>query len=368
MISIIGAGPCGSHAAYLLAKAGLEVSVFEEHKNIGEPVQCTGITTPALGKIIDLKRDFVANTINKTRIYAPNKEFIEIKIRENTILNRKSFDAHLAKKAKKQGARLFLKHKFLSFKRKRENIIIKVKDNKNRVKQVKANILIGADGPLSSVAKSAGMFRERRFFIGLQSVIEEANNNIVEFYPLRQGMAWVVPESKGMVRAGIAVKENMRNNYTHFMKNRFGRHYRKSVKSQQAGLIPIYNPRLATQKQSIFLVGDAATQVKATSLGGIVPGLMAAQALAKSIIRYESYERNWKRTIGRELWLHLKIRNILDNFSDGDYNKLIKLCNNKKIKNILGKYDREYPSKILFRMLLAEPRLMYFGKYFHKLF
>ncbi|MEM4264021.1 MAG: NAD(P)-binding protein, partial [Candidatus Woesearchaeota archaeon] len=43
MISIIGAGPVGSFAAYLLAKAGFEVSIFEEHEKIGLPVQCTGL-------------------------------------------------------------------------------------------------------------------------------------------------------------------------------------------------------------------------------------------------------------------------------------------------------------------------------------
>lgn len=366
-VTIVGAGPCGSHTAYLLAKAGFKVRIFEEHKQIGEPVQCTGIVTSALGKIIKLKKDFVINTVNTTRIYAPNNDFIEIKLRENIILDRKRFDVYLAEKARKAGTRFFLNHKFLSFKKSEENTIIKIKDNKNRIKKVKTKILIGADGPLSSVAKSSGIFGQRKFFIGLQNVIKEKNNNIVEFYPLKQGIAWVVPENKRLVRAGIAVKENISNHYNHFIRKRFDKDYKNKVVSQQAGLIPIYNPRLVTQKQNIFLVGDAATQVKATTLGGIVPGLMAAEALAKSIINYESYERNWKK-LGKELLLNLMIRKVLDGFSDKDYNRLINICKNKKIKKILGSYDRDFPSKFVLKMILAEPRLIYFGKYFYRLF
>jgi len=200
------------------------------------------------------------------------------------------------------------------------------------------------------------------------SILKEDNNNIVEFYPLKQGIAWVVPENKKMVRVGIAVKENISNNYNHFIIKRFGKDYRNRIESQQAGLIPIYNPNLTTQKQNIFLVGDAATQVKATTLGGIVPGLMASKALTKSIKNYGSYERNWKKAIGKELWLHLTIRKVLDGFSKKDYNKLINICKNKKIKNLLKKYDRDFPSKFLLKMVLTEPRMIYFGKYFYRLF
>ncbi len=369
MISVIGAGPCGNYSAYLLARAGFEVSVFEEHKSIGEPVQCTGIATGILERLIEVKKEFVVNRINTARIYAPNNEFVEIKLKDNIIIDRKRFDAYLAEKAEDAGASFLMNHRFVSFKKRDEHIIVNIKDNKsNMIKENKTTILIGADGPLSSVAKSAGMFGERRFFIGLQNVIEEKNNNVVEFYPLKRGIAWVVPENHERVRVGVAVRENIRNSYACFVKKRFGEDYKKRVVSQQSGLIPLYNPQLETQKQNIFLVGDAATQVKATSLGGIIPGMTASRALAKSIINYESYEMNWKKTIGKELWLHLKIRNILDSFSKNDYNQLVRLCDNKKIKNILEKHDREYPSKILVKMLLAEPRLIYFAKYFHRLF
>ena len=39
MITIIGGGPAGSYTGYLLAKKGFDVSIYEEHAEIGNPIQ-----------------------------------------------------------------------------------------------------------------------------------------------------------------------------------------------------------------------------------------------------------------------------------------------------------------------------------------
>ena len=69
-VIIIGAGPAGCYAAYLLAKKGRDVSIFEEHSKIGLPVQCTGITTAQLKNIIELDRKFIINKIDTARIFS----------------------------------------------------------------------------------------------------------------------------------------------------------------------------------------------------------------------------------------------------------------------------------------------------------
>ena len=56
MISIIGAGPAGLYTAYLLAKQGREVNVFEQDKEIGLPIQCTGIITSHLKRFTEIKK------------------------------------------------------------------------------------------------------------------------------------------------------------------------------------------------------------------------------------------------------------------------------------------------------------------------
>jgi len=357
MISIIGAGPAGNYLAYLLAKNNFDVCVFEEHKTIGLPVQCTGITTSYLGQLIELKKDFVINTINKARIFAPNNRFVDVRIDNNIILDRTKFDQYLMEKSKKAGAKFFLNHRFLGYK----NNIIKIQDiNANMIKDIETDYLIGADGPLSDVAKSTGLKGKRDFLIGIQARVKLNNSNVVEFYPFIKEYAWVVPESKNIVRIGLTTRKNPKKALNDFVRKRLKKY---DIIDMQAGLIPIYNPKLRTQKGNVFLVGDAATMVKATTGGGIIQGLIAAKALADSIINKKDYNKEWKKAIGRDLLMHLKMRKIMDKFSIKDWNYLIKLFNEEKPKKILENYDRDFPSKFLVKLALIEPRLLYFLKY-----
>jgi len=356
-ISIIGAGPAGNYLAYLLAKQGFYVSVFEEHRTVGRPVQCTGITTSYLGQLIELKKDFVINKVNKARIFAPDNNFIDVKLNDNIILDRARFDQYLMEKAENAGTKFFLNHRFLNYK----NSIIKIQDiNANMIKDIRTDYLIGADGPLSDVAKSAGLKAKKDFLVGIQARVRLNNQNIVEFYPFIKEYAWVVPESKDIVRIGIATRENPKKELDKFLIKRLKRY---DIIDMQAGLIPVYNPKIKTQKNNVFLVGDAAKMVKATTGGGIIQGLIAARTLADSIINKKSYHKEWKKAIGRDLLMHLKMRKIMDKFSMEDWNYLIKLFSKDKTKEILESNDRDFPSRFLVRLALTEPRLLYFLKY-----
>src|SRR3989344_6678185 len=113
MISIIGAGPSGNYLAYLLAKKNHTVHVFEDHKVIGSPIQCTGIITPELEKIIPIHKSFLTNTINQAKIYSPNGNSLHIHFaKEDIIVNRTKFDSHLAELAQKAGAYYHLGKRF----------------------------------------------------------------------------------------------------------------------------------------------------------------------------------------------------------------------------------------------------------------
>ena len=68
-VAIIGAGPAGNWLAYLLAKKGINCSVFEEHKKVGMPIQCTGIVTSAIGDIVPLKKSFIINHVKDAQIF-----------------------------------------------------------------------------------------------------------------------------------------------------------------------------------------------------------------------------------------------------------------------------------------------------------
>ena len=128
-ITVIGAGPAGSYTAYLLAKKGYNVSVYEKNPKIGPPVQCTGILSDYFLSIMPPKEEFLLNTVTTTRIYAPNGSYVNANIKKNYVVCRKKFDNYIADMAKKQGAIFHLNHSFKSFERKNNKIISEIKQD-----------------------------------------------------------------------------------------------------------------------------------------------------------------------------------------------------------------------------------------------
>ena len=104
-ITIIGAGPIGCYAGYLLAKSGHDVSIYERKKEIGLPIQCTGLLTSDLDDFGFDKRSFLVNTFSEIEVNSPKQQMV-FSGREYLIC-RKKFDNYLANLALKAGVKIF---------------------------------------------------------------------------------------------------------------------------------------------------------------------------------------------------------------------------------------------------------------------
>ena len=332
MIAIVGAGPAGSYLAYLLARQGKEVSLFEEHKSAGLPVQCTGIVTNSIEKFFKLKKSVIANQLRRVIVVSRDKK-ISIDVDE-IVMWRDKFDVFVSDMAQKEGAKIFLNHKFMGF-GEADSIMVKDKE-KNDIRQIKADAIVGADGPYSSVAKSAGMEPNRKNYIGIQAKVRlKMDSKAFETYfgsEFPNFFGWCVPESEDTARLGVGCLNDAKDHFYRFLEKRTGK---KEILCWESGLIPVYDPKKSIQKGNIYLIGDAAGQTKATTGGGIIPSLKSAQVLCDCIVNAKDYNKEYRRKYGRELSLHLKIREILNRFSDDDYGKLLGLMAQEKIKKIL---------------------------------
>ncbi len=364
-ISIIGGGPAGNYTAYLLAKKGHSVRVYEKDAQIGLPVQCTGILSDYFLTLMEPKQDFVENIIEKTRIYSPNGKHIELKIKKNYVICRKKFDNYLADLAKKAGAKYYLNHSFKSFEKGKEKnrLIVRLK-NKEKEIHSECDILIGADGPLSPVAKTTGMFDERQFFIGTQIETRLKKDNCVEFYPYLGCYAWIVPKNKETVRIGVVAYKKSPELFRKFASDKLGKIYVKKTFENQSGIIPVFNPKIKVQKDNIYLVGDAATFVKATSGGGINQSLKASRILADCIDKKKDYNKEWKKIMYRELLAHLIIHKMMLKFNEEDWNALIESFSSLKMKKILYSESRDRLLHMLFKIAIADPSLFRYVRYF----
>ena len=360
MITIVGAGPAGSYLAYLLAKKGKDACIIEEHNKVGSPVQCTGIVTASIEKFVNLPKEVIANKCSKVVVVSKNKR-IEAET-EEIVMWRNKFDEFLANMAVDAGAKLLTGCQFVSLEGKNK---IKIRDKKNNeIKNIEAEAVVGADGPSSAVAKAAGLSSNSKFYIGMQAKVKLKSGigafetHFGESFPNFFG--WVVPESEDTVRLGLGAFENAKGHFYRFLEKVTGN---KEILCWESGIIPLYNPKKIIQKDNIYLIGDAASQTKATTGGGIIPSLKAAQTLCDCIISNKSYNKEFKKQSGRELLLHLKIRNILNKFSDRDYDHLLKLMSQEKVKKILKKYDRDTPIPLVLNLLLKEPRFLLFSMF-----
>ena len=351
MISIIGAGPIGCYTAYLLAKAGKTVQIFEKNKKIGYPIRCTGLVTSKIEQLVYIPNSLIINKIKKVKVNSPSLSTIFKLKNPEFILNRAKFDQYLAKKAKNQGVDIHLNHKFLKMKGNR--LIIQTPRG---IKSFSSDIVIGADGPNSKIAKIINN-HQQQYNIGMQAKVKLKHPK--SFYEVFLGddkgnFAWIVPETNQVARVGILTKNNKQ--FKSFLKTQ-----NIQIIIYPSGPIPIYK-NLKLQKNNIYIVGDAAAQLKNTTGGGILMGLSSAKILTESILKKKNYTKLFNKYIRTHLIAHNWIYKFLKTFTDKDYDTLIDLCSQKKVKDIIEKTDREKPIKPLIQLILKEPRFLFFSK------
>ncbi|MEM4724219.1 MAG: hypothetical protein QXP01_04335 [Candidatus Hadarchaeum sp.] len=111
--------------------------------------------------------------------------------------------------------------------------------------------------------------------------------------------------------------------------------------------------------RNVYLIGDAAAQVKVTTVGGVVTGLRGAKALSEGLVKGRDYRREVRR-LKRELDLHLLLRHLLNRFNAEDYDELLALLS-ARLRNVLAERTRDELAETFLHLILAEPRLLRLG-------
>ena len=107
-IAVIGAGAVGLHSAIELLKGGWEVTVVEEHGEVGKPVQCAGLISRSGAEMLHLPtEECTVNEVKGAKLFAPNGEVIKIEKNKSVayVLDRAKLDRALYAEAKKHNAK-----------------------------------------------------------------------------------------------------------------------------------------------------------------------------------------------------------------------------------------------------------------------
>ena len=108
---VVGGGPAGSTFARVAAEGGLSVLLLEKDRDIGVPVRCgEAISDAGLRIFHEPNPRWIASTINRIKLVAPNETVVEFDLVETGyILDRRIFDYDLAQYAAQEGAQIVTK-------------------------------------------------------------------------------------------------------------------------------------------------------------------------------------------------------------------------------------------------------------------
>ncbi|MFX0020748.1 MAG: FAD-dependent monooxygenase [Candidatus Hermodarchaeota archaeon] len=363
-VCIIGGSIAGNYLCYLLSKINLKILVIEEHKDIGYPLQCAGIVSQKLRKLIELPKEIILNRVNTAKIISPSGEYIKLSGTERPyIINRIALDRLYYEKVKDlNNVSYYFEEKFKSFKYIIENgrILLLIETSKRKVK---SRLLVGCDGPLSTVGKILRV-RNKILYASQIRIKNKFDQDEAAMYfnpKWKELFGWIVPEGNNIFRIGLASSKQVNTNFKIFIKSL--RLDDSQVIDKQGGLIP-YGMMNKVAFDNILLLGDSACQVKATTGGGIILLLISAKYAANCIIKCfkndifskkyirKHYGKPCASIVGKELKIHYIIRSFLENLTDKDFKNLFKIIKTTKIEHLISFYgDMDFPRTIVLKLL-----------------
>ncbi|MCD6230113.1 MAG: NAD(P)/FAD-dependent oxidoreductase [Candidatus Diapherotrites archaeon] len=348
LIAVIGGGVCGAISAGTCAKKGFDVSLFEEHPVVGEPVQCTGlVSNKGLLRIGVEPKKFSVNQVKGARIFSPAGDVLEIsgKRPKASVIDRSALDRHFAEKAEKAGCIMFVGEKATGFSANNTTSVLKTTCGKFEVERI-----VGADGVFSKTASWLNLPKTPAPVFAKQFVLEgiEKDRNFVELYfgqKVAPGFfAWVVPE-KEFVRVGLGVRDpGTLNAFAGRFLDRFPE---GEVVSVQSGAIP-QGIRKKTAGSNGLVVGDAAGQVKASSGGGVVFGGLCASFAHLSP---QEYEVQWRKQFEADLRNHFFIRKCLNRVSDKSFDALLRKAKEQGVDETVSVFGEMEETKALAKQM-----------------
>lgn len=304
-VDIIGGGPSGACLGALLAKAGINVTIYDPcirpELIVGESL------IPAVIPI--LRRLGVEENVAKIGVYKPGATLILSKDVEWTIpfasggavqysynVARKEFDAILLESALNAGC------KHIRTKMSPEVI--------NDRLMTDADLVVDASGrsrvltKLLSLRETAGPRRDIALFAHFEKAYMPYGGNI-HIDVFEDAWAWRIP-LQGKISVGIVSTEININDFDNIINKRFG----KAVEKRISNVFKYNNYQLVSNRlfgENWALVGDAAGFADPVFSSGMYLALSGAESLAETIIQekdfflyeanYLNHIRNWQMLI-----------------------------------------------------------------------
>lgn len=280
-VAIVGGSVAGLVTALNINKG--QVDVFEEHKEIGLPFECSGLINASLFNSLAVSKTSLQNKLCGSRIVFPSGRWMKLDAHSyiGYVINRPKFEKEIA---------LQLGGKAKIHSSQRINFLNELK---------RYDLVVGADGTFSTIRERAG-FSPIDYTFGVQYEIKTVQDwpEHVSIYVDKEFTnyhIWNIPVSRGRARVGLACTDvsDGFNLLQKFVSQQFSDF---EILKKMQGAVPVgYVNQL--KKRNVVLVGDAAGQSRPLSGGGLNLAIQCAESLGKSICKnnFDLYFNQWDK-------------------------------------------------------------------------
>lgn len=355
-VIVVGARVGGSTSALFASKSDVDVLMIEKRQEIGSPVQCAEGVTYNTFETLEMEPSarYVRSKIKGANIHAPDGRCIQYEggIAEGLVLDRKIFDKELATEAAKSGTDIMVKTAVKDIIIKDHKVCGVVAKHLGETIEVKADVVIAADGIESNMARLAGLKTIQSpeqicSCAQYEMVGMDLDPNYLEFYfgdtVAPKGYLWIFPKGDGVANVGVGIRSKDKTPIYYL--DKFVSKLDATPVELNIGGVPISGPIEKTYTDGFLVVGDAAGHVDPVTGGGIHPTIVCAriagEVAAESVKNEDNsskflkkYDDTWKETVGKNLFQSAKYRKMADKLNDNDMNSLAEFIENQDIESI----------------------------------
>jgi digeranylgeranylglycerophospholipid reductase len=361
-VVVVGGSAAGLYTAGCVARGGRAVRVLESKPTLDPAARTLIVTDHFRRQVNGAAGASILNEIRRFELFTNGRSAIISLKRPDLIIERSRLIRALAQEAEAAGARFEYDTRFLGLSPNGSGLHVQV-DQAGRREERYAKSVVGADGAVSRVARASGWPPVETVPL-VQALVKlpkdcRTDTTRVWFIPDDTPyFYWLIPESAERGALGV-IGEQGRDTKRSF--DRFLEKKGFEPLEWQGARIPVYRRWVPVQrtvgKGDVYLVGDAAAQVKVSTVGGIVTGFRGARGVADAILRNGRREL-W--ALRRELETHWLVRRALHYFQQDDYCRLVDMLN-ESTRESLGEINRDESTRLLWNVVRRQPRLALLG-------
>ena len=362
-VIVVGGSAAGLFVAATVASGGRRVRVLESRREFEPASRSLIVTDQFRTQLGAAASESIVNEIRRFELFTDGRSAQVALARPDLIIERSRLIPALARSAQQAGAQLSFDTRFLGLAPNSRGLRVEIASGGKR-EELHADSVVGADGAASRVARSAGWPPIETVPL-VQAIVRlpkdhPPDTTRVWFVPDDTPyFYWLIPESSERGALGI-IGENGRD-----AKRCLARFLEKKHMEPlewQGARIPVYRGWVPVRRRigngEVYLVGDAAAQVKVSTVGGIVTGLRGALGVGQAILQRGGGRE--LKVLRRDLRTHWLIRRALHHFQQKDYSQLVDLLD-ASTRESLGEINRDESTRLLWNVVRRQPRLVLLG-------